>query len=83
VLGAPASSRLQIKKRRGRQDAGAPSNPYPNECERGAVRLPADLPGTDLLRDEAVYWQVLMEVPLTGPDLEAVFLAPVYEKRSR
>ncbi|MFL6201636.1 MAG: hypothetical protein ACJ76J_20885 [Thermoanaerobaculia bacterium] len=39
------------------------------------------VPGTDLAREEAVYWQVQVIVPLTGPDLETVFLAPVYQKR--
>jgi hypothetical protein len=42
--------------------------------------LPDDLPGTNLLRREAVYWQVVVEVPLAGPDFEAVFLAPVYAR---
>jgi len=40
--------------------------------------VPADLPGTDLGKEEAVYWQLLVQVPLTGPDFETVFLAPVY-----
>jgi hypothetical protein len=40
--------------------------------------VPADLPGTDLGRDEAVYWQVALRIPTMGPDLEKVFLAPVY-----
>lgn len=43
--------------------------------------LPANQPGTDLAKAEAVYWQVLVSVPVLGPDLEAVFLAPVYRKR--
>ena len=42
--------------------------------------VPEDQPPTDLSRDEAVYWQVLLNVPLTGPNLETVFLAPVYRK---
>ena len=46
-----------------------------------AFQLPDDLPGTNLLRREAVYWQVVVEVPLTGPDFETVFLAPVYARR--
>lgn len=45
------------------------------------LAIPEDLPGTDLGKDEAVYWQLLVEVPLLGPDFEAVFLAPVYERR--
>ncbi|HEX3552907.1 MAG TPA: hypothetical protein VIA62_06730 [Thermoanaerobaculia bacterium] len=40
--------------------------------------LPADLPGNDLGRDEATYWQVALKIPVPGPDVEAVFLAPVY-----
>lgn len=40
--------------------------------------VPADLPGTDLYRADAVYWQVFLVVPVTGPDFETVFLAPVY-----
>lgn len=43
--------------------------------------VPADLPGTDFQQDEATYWQLLLQVPLTGPDFETVFLAPVYRKR--
>jgi hypothetical protein len=42
-----------------------------------------DGPPTDLGKDEAVYWQVLVEVPLPGPDLETVFLAPVYRRKRR
>lgn len=45
-----------------------------------SFRVPADQPGTNLSRSEAVYWQVLVDVPLTGPNLETVFLAPVYSK---
>lgn len=43
--------------------------------------VPSDQPGTDLSESEAVYWQVLVDVPLPGPNLETVFLAPVYQKR--
>ncbi len=43
-----------------------------------AFDLPADLPGNDLGRDEATYWQVALRIPVPGPDVEAVFLAPVY-----
>lgn len=46
-----------------------------------AFDVPSDLPGTDLSRSEAVYWQVLVDVPIAGPNLETVFLAPVYSKR--
>ncbi|HEV2843728.1 MAG TPA: hypothetical protein VG477_02685, partial [Thermoanaerobaculia bacterium] len=40
--------------------------------------IPPDLPGTRLSRAEATYWQVFLQVPVTGPDFETVFLAPVY-----
>jgi len=43
--------------------------------------IPKDLPGTRLQRREATYWQVALEIPLLGPDFEAVFLAPVYAPR--
>ncbi len=42
--------------------------------------VPPDLPGTDLYRADATYWQVFLQVPVTGPDFETVFLAPVYEE---
>ena len=45
-----------------------------------AFDLPDGLPGTDLSRPEATYWQVALRIPVTGPDIEAVFLAPVYER---
>ena len=44
--------------------------------------LPADLPGNDLGKDEATYWQVAVRVPVPGPNIEAVFLAPVYARPS-
>ena len=44
-----------------------------------AFDLPPDLPGTDLGRYEAVYWQVVLQIPVAGPDFETVFLAPVYK----
>jgi len=40
--------------------------------------LPADLPGNDLGPEQATYWQVALKIPVPGPDIEAVFLAPVY-----
>ena len=43
-----------------------------------AFDLPPDLPGTDLVRFDAVYWQVVLQIPVGGPDFETVFLAPVY-----
>ena len=45
-----------------------------------AFDVPSDLPGTDLSLSEAVYWQVLVDIPLPGPNVETVFLAPVYRK---
>lgn len=45
-----------------------------------SFQLPDDLPGTHLDRAEATYWQVAVRIPVTGPDIEAVFLAPVYER---
>ena len=44
--------------------------------------IPSDLPGTHLDRAEATYWQVFLQVPVTGPDFETVFLAPVYKRRN-
>jgi hypothetical protein len=44
------------------------------------LAVPADLPGTDLALDRPVYWQLLVRVPILGPDFEAVFLAPVYAR---
>jgi hypothetical protein len=35
---------------------------------------------TELHAKEPVYWQLLVKVPVAGPDLEARFLAPVYRK---
>ncbi len=40
--------------------------------------IPSDLPGTELDRDDAVYWQIAVRIPVVGPDLELVYLAPVY-----
>ncbi|HEV2852137.1 MAG TPA: hypothetical protein VHC97_04965 [Thermoanaerobaculia bacterium] len=45
-----------------------------------SFHLPSDLPGTHLHRTRATYWQVFLQVPVTGPDFETVFLAPVYER---
>ena len=41
---------------------------------------PGDFLATDLHAHEPVYWQLLVKVPVPGPDLEARFLAPVYRK---
>ncbi|HVR96812.1 MAG TPA: hypothetical protein VMW27_09370 [Thermoanaerobaculia bacterium] len=46
-----------------------------------AFDVPSDVPGTDLGRKLPTYWQVTVQVPLTGPDFDAVFLAPVYKPR--
>lgn len=46
-----------------------------------AFEIPRNLPGTNLLSSSPTYWQLVAEVPVLGPDLEAVFLAPVYQKR--
>ncbi len=45
-----------------------------------AMEVPADQPGTDLSKDECTYWQLAVSVPVRGPDLEAVFLVPIYER---
>ena len=58
---------------------GAPGEPL--DFVDFVFELPRGVPGTDLAKEEAVYWQVQVIVPLTGPDLETVFLAPVYPKR--
>jgi hypothetical protein len=42
--------------------------------------VPPDLPGTRLGREEAIYWQVALQIPIAGPDFETVFLAPIYER---
>jgi hypothetical protein len=44
--------------------------------------IPDDLPGTDLAREDAVYWQIAVRIPVIGPDLELVYLAPVYDRTS-
>jgi hypothetical protein len=43
--------------------------------------IPSDLPGTRLNRAQATYCQVFLQVPVTGPDFETAFLAPVYERQ--
>ena len=47
---------------------------------RLSFAVPADLPGTDLCREDATYWQVALRIPVVGPDIEIVFLAPVYAR---
>lgn len=46
-----------------------------------AMDIPAEEPGTDLSQAESTYWQLLVSVPVTGPDFEAVFLVPIYAPR--
>lgn len=46
-----------------------------------AFDVPQDLPGTNLGGERATYWQVGVEVPVTGPNFDSVFLAPVYEAK--
>jgi hypothetical protein len=45
-----------------------------------AFDIPADLPGTDLGREDAIYWQVAVRIPVVGPDEELAYLAPVYSR---
>lgn len=47
-----------------------------------AFKVPRNLPGNSLHTRAPDYWQVAVEVPVAGPDLEVAFLAPVYPKRS-
>lgn len=44
--------------------------------------IPPDVPGTDLDREDAVYWQIAVRVPVVGPDLELVYPAPVYAPKT-
>lgn len=44
------------------------------------IDVPAAQPGTDLSKDECTYWQLLVSVPVAGPDVEATFLVPIYER---
>ena len=46
-----------------------------------SFKVPRDQPGTALLNNEPVYWQLVVAVPVAGPDLEVAFLAPIYQKR--
>ncbi len=45
-----------------------------------SFEIPTDLPGTDLAPDEAIYWQIAVQVPLMSHIHETVFLAPVYRR---
>ncbi len=42
--------------------------------------IPADLPGTDLKRPDAIYWQLAVRIPVLGPDQELVYLVPIYSQ---
>lgn len=48
-----------------------------------SFKIPRNLPGTDLAAEEATYWQIAIDVPMAGPDLEEVFLAPIYDRVRR
>ena len=48
----------------------------------GAIDVPASQKGTDLSTRECTYWQLTVRVPVPGPDVEAAFLVPIYERRS-
>lgn len=63
------------------QELEIPIPPGPLDEVRIEIEIPGDQPGTDLLQEEAVYWQLLVQVPVIGPDFETVFLAPVYRKK--
>ncbi len=43
-------------------------------------QIPPGQPGTELTEDEATYWQIEVIVPVLGPDIETIFLAPVYKR---
>lgn len=58
---------------------GAPGEPL--DVLSFSFKVPRNLPGNSLHVREPVYWQVAVEVPVAGPDLEVAFLAPVYQKR--
>jgi hypothetical protein len=45
-----------------------------------AFDVPGDLPGTDLSRPDATYWQIAVRIPVVGPDEELVYLAPIYAR---
>jgi hypothetical protein len=45
-----------------------------------SIDVPASQPGTDLSKNECTYWQVAVSVPVAGPNVEAVFLIPIYDR---
>jgi hypothetical protein len=46
-----------------------------------SFKVPRDLPGTSLTKREPIYWHLVVNVPVAGPDLEVAFLAPIYQRR--
>lgn len=51
---------------------------------RVEMPVPSNLPETNLSSGsgEASYWQLLVRIPIAGPDFETVFLVPVYNPSS-
>ena len=47
-----------------------------------SFEIPPDVLGTDVDREDAIYWQIAVRIPVIGPDLELVYPAPVYERTS-
>lgn len=96
ALRGPARATLRSvrdEQRSGGQQANVVEEPFVLYTQRrdigeaGSLRnlevvfdVPADLPGTDFSAAQPTYWQVQIEVPVTGPDFETVFLAPVYAR---
>ncbi|HEX5716680.1 MAG TPA: hypothetical protein VF179_11025, partial [Thermoanaerobaculia bacterium] len=61
------------------QEIPLPGEPgEPLDALSFSFKVPDDLPGTNLVKKEPIYWQVVVRVPVAGPDLEVAFLAPVY-----
>lgn len=80
--GAEASNRTSEPFQIYEQVSDLPLSGDPSVLESIQIDLeiPPDLPGTDLSKEQPVYWQLLIRVPVIGPDFEAVFLAPVYDQ---
>ena len=47
-----------------------------------AFEIPPDVPGTDVDREDAIYWQIAVRIPVIGPDVELIYPAPVYARTS-
>lgn len=45
-----------------------------------SFEIPPDVLGTDVDREDAIYWQIAVRIPVIGPDLELVYPAPVYTR---